>query len=140
MAKVFNGSLIMFGADEFPHKWIKVESLKVTPKRLQDLDPFNAEDGTLHRNPVANEPSTISFETPPMLTDEEVGDMMAFIRGHFVNAKQRDIRVTFFNQYTNTYDTETMYFNVNVELPIKYVDPGKTQIVYDSIQIDLIGY
>jgi hypothetical protein len=140
MAKVYNGTLLTFGADAFNKKWIRVESYKCTPNRLQDLDPFTAEDGTLHRNPVSNEPSTIEFETPPMMDDEEMGALMDFVRSHYVNAKNRDLRVTFFDQYTNSYRTETMYFNVNNEFEINYIDPRNNKIYYNPMTISLIGY
>lgn len=135
----FDGRLLILGNDTFPLKYVFKESYTVTPRRVQDLDPYTTEEGLLIRNPVEHEPSTISFQTKPML-NREMNEMMTFIRSHYTNEKRRDLEVTYYCPDRDDYKTGTFYFNQNQEFPIDYVDPENKVIRYMSMQIDFIEY
>lgn len=136
---MFDGRLLQLGNDVFPLKFVFKESYTVTPKRVQDLDPYTTEAGVLIRNPVDHEPSTISFQTRPM-NNLMMNEMMTFIKSHYINEKQRDVSATYYSPESDDYRQGTFYFNANLEYNINLVDLENNTILYNSMQIDFIEY
>lgn len=140
----FNGNLLYFDNDVFPHEFIVEKSYDCKPKIAQDLDPFTNETGWTIRNKVEHEPTTIQFETRP-LNNREMEEMMSFIESHYTSEMHedlgyRDLKVTYFNPKTNSYDTEIMYFNTTLEYKIRRIDRRTGYIKYEPFTVDLIGY
>lgn len=135
----FNGSLMTIGGEEFPWQYVVEESYKVTPKRVQDLDPYTTESGWLIRNPVEHEPTTISFDTRP-LTNKDMAAMMNFITSKFTNAKERKCHIIYYNPITDDYATGDFYINSNLEYNIRRIDRKKLEIKYDAFTLDFVEY
>ena len=81
----FDGTLLKISGDTFPLKYVYKESYKITPNRVQDLDPTRDSNGKLKRNPVSHTATTITFTTKPMWNDD-FDDMMSFIRSRYTKA------------------------------------------------------
>lgn len=135
----FNGSLIKLGNDEFPLQYVVEESYKVTPKRIQDLDPYTTEAGWLIRNPVEHEPSTISFETRK-LTNVDMVDMMSFISSRYIKVKERKLSITYYNPITDDYSTGEFYLDSNLEYDIRQIDRVSNIIHYNPFTINFVEY
>lgn len=135
----FNGTLMMFGADEFPLHHIVEESYKIVAKRVQDLDPYRNESGVLIRNPIEHEPTTIECKTKP-LTNVELNDLCTFIRNHWDNSKNRNVRITYYMPEFDDYDTGTFYCNVNFDVTIRQIDKKTNTIKYEPITLNFIEY
>ena len=135
----FNGSLMTIAGDEFPWQYVVEESYKVTPKRVQDLDPYTTESGWLIRNPVEHEPTTISFETRK-LNNTQMADMMKFITDRFTNTKERKCHLVYYNPITDDYDIGDFYVNSNLEYTIKQIDRKNKKIQYLPFTLDFVEY
>lgn len=135
----FNGSLVQINGEEFPWQYIVAESYKVTPKRIQDLDPYRTESGWLIRNPVDHEPSTISFDTRK-LDNTQLKDMMNFITSKYTNAKERKLHLVYYNPITDDYSTGDFYLNSNLEYTIRQIDVKNKKIFYNEFTLDFVEY
>lgn len=135
----FNGSLMKIGGDEFPWEYIVEESYKVTPKRIQDLDPYRTESGWLIRNPVEHEPSTITFETRK-LNNTQMADMMKFISDRYTVAKERKMHIVYYAPVSDSYESGDFYLNANLEYNIKQIDRKNNIIQYLPFTLDFVEY
>lgn len=132
----FNGTLISLGGSAFPMSYIAAGTYKVTPNRRQDIDPFRDANGVLHRNVVSHYATTIEMQTR-LMTNTEVADMMAFIRGHYTNEAEKKVLVTFYSPDTDSYDSGEFYLP-DLEFTIYKID-GNT-ITYEPMTLKFIQY
>lgn len=135
----FNGTLMTFGVDEFPLQYIVEKSYHIVAKRVQDLDPYTNESGYTIRNPVEHEPTTIECETRP-LNNRELNALCTFIRSHWDNPKNRNVRITYYIPLFDTYDTGTFYCDVNFDTTISRIDKKTNTIKYEPITLNFIEY
>lgn len=67
------------GAYTIPsNRFIAADSYKAYAN-MQDLDPWTDADGYLHRNAVRLKALKVEFETPAMLTDDDVAELFYHI-------------------------------------------------------------
>lgn len=136
----FNGSLLMFGADEFPHTYIKAESYKCVPQRRIDLDSgVSNANGILERNVLAHRRTTISFDTKDGMFNNELAAMWSFIKSHYINEAEKKVRCTYYDPIADGYATGDFYIP-DIEFPIYYLNSTKKIIQYRSQTIELIEY
>ena len=67
----FQGWLLKFGTQEFPHEFIKRATWKSTPNQRLENDPWTDMKGYLHRDTLPHYRTKIEFETVDDLTLEE---------------------------------------------------------------------
>lgn len=136
----FNGTLMMFGADVFPTKFIQAESYTITPQRRLDLDSgVNNANGVLQRNVLDHTPTTISFSVRDGLWNDENAELWAFIQNHYINAAEQKVTVNYYSPKTDSYETGDFYIP-DIEFPIYFVDSANQRIQYRSYTIELIEY
>lgn len=135
----FSGTLFTIGGTKFPLKWVYRESYHVTPHVL-DLDSTRATTGELQRNVLDLVPCTVSWSTPPM-TFDEYEKMWAFIRGKYVDKRERKLTCTYYSFETGSLeqighggfgyiaDTEHSPYTIN-----------KDKKMMLSSTIEIIGY
>lgn len=136
----FNGSLIKMGGNEtnFPLKYIFKESYKVTPNRVQDLDPYRDANGSLHRNALSHTATTISFETKPMWNND-MATMMDFITSKFSDSTEKKIHLKYYSPDTDSYK-EGNFYMPDVEFNMNLVDTSRNRILYNPMTIEFIQY
>ncbi|MBQ8803484.1 MAG: hypothetical protein IJZ53_07625 [Tyzzerella sp.] len=132
----FNGYLIKVGDYQIPHKYIKVSSY--SPYRtVQDLDSYRDGNGVLHRNTLSHVPNKVEFETVPMLTNTEFGEIMSRIEENYIIPEERKASVTLYIPEKDSYVTQDMYMP-DITPTIRDMQNG--QIRYESIRLAFIGY
>lgn len=134
----FNGYLIKKPGSNifFPERLIVASSYQVVPNRRQDKDPTRDLSGILHRAVVSAMPSTIKFSTRELhLAD--IQDIQAFFSACQVSAKERSIRIQFWDVDNNGYKIETMYIP-DVTYTIVY--HTNDDVIYAPVDYELIGY
>jgi hypothetical protein len=134
----FNGYLLKLNGSTFPLKYIYKESYKVTPNRVQDLDPKRVETGVLYRNALSHTVTTIQFQTKPMW-NSDMSSLMSFIRSSYSNASEKKVTVNYYSPDINAYKTGTFYVP-DIEFEINMIDTSKNKILYNSTTIEFIEY
>ena len=134
----FNGYLLKMGADVFPLSFVYKSSYTVTPNRRQDVSSTRNANGVLERTVLDHMPSTISFQTKPMY-NEELEQMMSFIREHYSVEKEKRIVMEYFCPDINNYKTGEFYVP-DIAFPIDMVDVKNKRILYREFQLEFIEY
>ena len=89
-------------------KYIRADSYKTSMKPV-DLDSYTDAYGYLHRFVLDHVPSKTEFETPEMLTNEDMSALMAGISANYTIAKERKASVTVYVPEYDSYLTQDMY-------------------------------
>ena len=94
-------------------KYIRADSYKTAVKPI-DLDSYTDAYGTLHRNVLTHKPTKTEFETPEMLTNAQMRELMSNITGRYIIAKERKMSVEVFvpeweGSSIDCYWTQDMY-------------------------------
>lgn len=92
----YNGYLLRIKAPDgsesgdwdFPHEYIKADTYSAY-LNMQDLEPWTDANGYLHRNAVDLKAIKIEFETPAMLTNTDLTEIMRKLIAHYTNSVQR---------------------------------------------------
>ena len=84
----YSGFLLKIGNYTFPQKYIKAESYSAYVN-MQDLDPWTDANGFLHREAVELKALKVEFETPAMLTNVELTEIMNNIKANYTIEKAR---------------------------------------------------
>lgn len=133
----YQGYLLKVGNYIIPtNRYIRADSYKIASK-IQDLDSYRDENGTLHRFALEKISEVIEFETPAMLTNITMTTLWNNIRKNYIVAKERKVRATYYVPETDSYATKTMYF-ADPEYSIYSNSEGI--IRYNPLTIQLIGY
>lgn len=103
----YSGTLITLGGTKFPSKWIFADSYSVTPHVL-DLDSTRNTKGKLQRNVLDHKSVTVTFQTVPMKLSE-YEEMWAFIRGKYTDAKEKKLRLGYYDFETGSIKTTDAY-------------------------------
>ena len=136
----FAGYLVKIGNYTLPNKFIKAESYQVF-RSVTDLDSYRDANGILHRTALEHTVNKCEFETPALLTNDDVANLMAHIRDNYINAAERKVSATLYIPETDTYETQEMYLP-DIKFTIYMVDNTQTvpYLKYNSIRFALIGY
>ena len=105
----YSGFLIKIGDYIIPaNKFIKAESYSPYVN-MQDIDDWTDANGYLHREAVELKALKVEFETPAMLTNTELSELMNNIKANFTNAKGRECMITAYIPEYDDYVTQLGY-------------------------------
>lgn len=131
----YNGTLLTIGGVEFPHKYIFKDSYSVTP-HVFDLDSTRSTTGELQRNVLDHRSVTVSFQTVPM-TLKEYEEMWAFIRGKYLDANEKKVRIGYYEFESGTIKTIDAYIPDVTHNP-NYIHNNDG--LFNSTTLEFIGY
>jgi len=138
----FNGKLVELktGANyvEFPLKYIKAESYKVTPDQRMESSANRASTGLLKRVTCAHTASKIDFTTTP-LTNADVNDIQTKLSNAYTDSQQRKLDIRYYNPATDTYATGTVYVP-DIDYDINRIDLVNNIIHYNPVRYAFIEY
>lgn len=121
----------------FPMKYIVVESYETIPCAREEIKAYR-DDNTrdLYRVTADGHKTSIKFTIRPLhLVDKK--KVQKFFTDNESNAKERKIRLEYWNDELNSYETSNFY-RPDITFKIKQVT--KTDIKYDEFEINLIEY
>lgn len=116
-------------------KYIKAESYSPYVN-MQDLDPWTDANGYIHRNAVELKAIKIEFETPAMLTNIELSELMRNIRANYTVPKARQFLLTAYIPEYDEYMTQTSYL---ADFTPQMYSNANGIIKYNPIRLAFIG-
>lgn len=131
----YSGFLLKIGDYTFPHKYIRADSYSAYDN-MQDVDPWTDADGYLHRNAVDLKAVKVEFETPAMLTNTQLAEIMKNISANYIEEKSRTVMLTAYIPLTDEYVTQVGYM---ADITPKIYGIFKDVIKYDPIRFAFIG-
>ena len=138
----FNGKLVELktGANyiEFPMKYVKSESYKVTPNQRMESSATRAATGLLKRTTVDHTASKIDFTTPP-ITNTDMGTINTLLSNAYTDSHSRTLDLRYYDPETDTYKTGTFYVP-DIDYEIVRIDLTQTMIQYSGVRIAFIEY
>lgn len=133
----YQGYLIKIGDFVVPmNKYIKADSYTVG-KKGQDLDSYRDANGYLHRNALNHTVNKVEFETPAMLTDDDVEILMSNIERNYINSVEKKVLVTLYIPELRGYESQEMYI-ADIDFSIYTTHSGVVR--YNPIKISMVGY
>lgn len=117
-------------------KYIRADSYSAT-LIVQDLDSYRDANGVLHRNALTHKVNKIEFETPAMLTDKQMEELLSNIRRNYTNASEKRASVTVYVPELNDYMTQDMYIP---DLQFSMYGVFNNVIRYNPLRIAFIAY
>ena len=153
----YSGYLVKIGDYSIPsNRFIRADSYKAQAI-MQDLEPWTDANGYVHRQAVKLKALKVEFETPAMLTDDDVSEFLYNISQNIITNGQpqinadgsfyyeggNDCYITAFVQRYNQYFTQRGYF-VDIEPQIygnyEKINGGSSQILrYEPIRFAFVG-
>ena len=133
---MYNGTLIKLGNYELPLRYIKAETYQVLFS-TNDLDSYRDANGELHRNALDHKVAKVEFQTPPLLTNHQVSELMRNIQLQYTNAREKKLLVTMYIPEMDDYVTQEMYIP-DIQFTI-YGIFGSV-IKYNAFRLAFIGY
>lgn len=123
---------------KIPLKYIKIEEYQVTPDQMLDLDSYRSETGVLLRNPLSHTATKVEFNTPHIYRPD-LNALLKIIKDGFISAKARDVKLKYYDQYTDDYKTGHFYVP-DIEFTINHIDEDAGTILYNPVRIAFIEY
>lgn len=153
----YAGWLVKIGSYIIPsNRFIRADTYKAQ-SIMQDLDPWIDANGLAHRQAVKLKALKVEFETPAMLTDDDLAELLRNISqnlitngqepvnedGSFFHEGGNDCYITAFSPRYNQYFTQRGYM-VDIEPQIygnyEKIEGGSSQILrYDPIRFAFVG-
>lgn len=138
----FNGKLVELKTGssyvEFPTKYIKSESYKVTPNQRMESSANRSATGLLKRTTVSHTASKIDFNTT-VLTNKEVADITTKLSAAYTDSLQRKLDLRYYDPETDSYKTGTFYVP-DIDYDIMRIEKNAHIIHYNSIRYAFIEY
>ena len=138
----FNGKLVELKTGnnyvEFPLKYMKAESYKVTPNQRMESSANRAVTGLLHRTTVSHTASKIDFNTPPV-TNKEVNAINTLLTNAYTDSLQRKLDLRYYDPSSDSYKTGTFYVP-DIDYDITRIEKSSNTIHYNDIRIAFIEY
>lgn len=132
----YNGWLIKAGNYIIPaNKYIKAESYSAYVN-MQDLDPWTDADGYLHRSAVELKAEKIEFETPAMLTNKDLTELLKNIQKNYTTKKARELHITAYIPEYDDYITQLGYL---ADFTPQIYSNANGVIKYNPIRLAFIG-
>lgn len=116
-------------------KYIKAETYSAYVN-MQDLDPWTDANGYVHRTAIELKAMKIEFETPALLTNKDLAELMGNIRRNYTAAVARQFLMTAYIPEYDSYMTQTGYLADFT--PSMYLIDGDV-IQYNPIRLAFIG-
>ena len=126
----------------FPHNYIQLESWKSTPNQREEIRAYRDENTrNLTRVTASGKKSIFSFKTRPNLHLAEKQAIQTFFPQGEIrtggDANERKIKLTFWNEETNDYQTGWFY-RPNMEFPI--IKITNSDIIYGALDFSFVEY
>ena len=138
----FNGKLLELKTNgtwvEFPLKYVKAESYKVTPDQRMESSANRAASGVLVRTTYSHKASTIDFTTPTV-DNNDVATINGLFSAAYTDSLERKLEARYYNPATDSYKTGTFYVP-DIDFDILRVDKSTNTIHYAGIRFALIEY
>lgn len=138
----FNGKLVELktGANyvEFPLKYMKAESYKITPNQRMESSANRATTGVLHRTTVSHTASKIEFNTPA-LTNNDANAIHTLLTNAYTDSLQRKLDLRYYDPSSDSYKTGTFYVP-DIDYPIDRIEVSPKIIHYNETRIAFIEY
>lgn len=115
---------------------IKAESYTVTQSG-QDVDSYRDADGSLHRNAIPHPCVKVEFEVKPMLTNVEVGQLMANIRSRMINRTEKKVSLSVYVPELDEYVVGEFYMP---DVPITIYGSYDNKLTYNAFRMAFIQY
>lgn len=142
MANNFQGYLLKATATNkiFPMKYINYESWNSTPKQREEIKAYR-DDNTrdLTRITADGMKSVFAFETRTNLHLEEKIEIQSFFTSAESDSHQRKIRLQYWNDDSNTYETADFY-RPDMNFPIRKILEKEKDIIYGSLKFEFVEY
>lgn len=105
----YEGWLVKIGDYKIPEdKFIKADSYSAYVN-MQDIDDWTDADGCLHRFPADLKALKVEFETPAMLTEAMLEELLVNIRRNYVDEAGREVVVEAYAPEYNDYIMQRCY-------------------------------
>lgn len=136
----FNGTLVKIGSNNtpIPYKFMKSESYKSHPDQRMESSAKRVSTGKLHRVTCDHTATKVEWETPALWNDD-MAELTALFDANWISAKERKIRVNYYDTWTNTHKVGEFYMP-DPEMDIMRVDSVNHKILYAPMRIALIEY
>ena len=131
----YSGFLLKIGYYTFPHKYIRADSYSAYDN-MQDVDPWTDADGYLHRNAVDLKAVKAEFETPAMLTNTQLAEIMSNISANYIEEKSRTVMLTAYIPMRDEYVTQMAYM---ADITPSIYGIFRDVIKYNPIRFAFIG-
>ena len=132
----YDGWLVQVGNYIIPaDKYIKANSYSAYVN-MQDLEPWTDANGYLHREAVELKVAKVEFETPAMLTNIELTELMKNIQANYIVPKARQFLLTAYIPEYDNYVTQMAYL---ADFQPTIYSNANGVIKYNSIKFSLIG-
>lgn len=131
----YAGYLLKIGDYTIPKKFFKPQSYSPYVN-MQDVEDYTDANGYLHRNPVELKASKVEFETPAMLTQIDLNELLGNIRENIIGEAGRELYFTAYIPEYDDYVTQKGYL-ADFKPQMYYAD--NTTIKYNSIKFSVIG-
>lgn len=136
----FNGWLIKFGEQIMPNDYLLVEGWESTPNQRTELDAYRDGNNFLHRETSENFKSKIVMSVADLDLDDKIR-FLEIVNSGMIDAKERKVNVTYWNDETNQYITSSTGFYIpDIKWIIERVDEEAKNIHYKKFTITLIEY
>lgn len=136
----FTGYLLARTKDRkiFPHEYMQLESWDSTPNQREEIKAYR-DDNTrnLTRVTAAGKKSGFSFKLRPRLHLEDKIAIQQFFTDVEVNADERKIELTYWNDESNMYKTGYFY-RPNMNFPIIKITDN--DIIYGELTLEFVEY
>ena len=132
----FQGYLVKFGGDEFPHQYIIYDTYKTTPDRMLDIDSGRNANGLLERHVLEHTATTLQFDIRP-INGDDMETLQNFINSHLSDSAERKVTIEYWNVATSAYKSGTFYIP-DIDYQIRKID--SSQIYYNKFTIKAVEY
>lgn len=132
----YKGYLIKVGTYKIPYKFMRAETYMQTLYG-QDIDSGRDANGMLIRDALPNFAPKAEFETPPLLTDDDIEELMSNIRANYLNTTEKSCNVEFWIQELNKYVTHKCYIP---DINFTIYEANANYIKYNQTRIAFISY
>lgn len=140
MSNNFNGWLIRFGSSVLPNSFLIIEGWEATPNQRTEVDAYRDANNLLHRETSENFKSKITMSVRSLELEEKIL-FQSIINSGMIDAAQRKVNVTYWNDETNQYETSSTGFYIpDIKWKIKSIDEKKNLMYYSEFAITLIEY
>jgi hypothetical protein len=126
----FAGYLLKVNSTIFPHKYIKIETYKITPNQTQDDNSYEDGDGLLHRDVLPHKRSKLEFVTPQIHEADN-----RIIQALFPDTLT--VSIELWNPRKGIYETATCY---TPDTTFEIYKTTDTDIIYNPLRIAFIEY
>lgn len=133
----YSGYLLKVGAVTVPLSKIQAKTYSITPDQVLDLDPYSDANGILKRTPLDHTRSKVEFETIAQLTDDEIKTFLSIFKDAFVNTKERDLYLTYYDTDTHEYKTGHFYMP---DIIYTLYSASSVKLEYNAIRVAFIEY